>query len=96
VTEDVGAAHGVVGGCIAGRDSKSGGTLGLGDEIDSGWKPGCNTPGFQTIDCTLIVVINHRINQIPKFYLNSIQIQRSGMYLNFNSNPVTIQAKWST
>jgi hypothetical protein len=43
VTEDIGAAHGVAGGCTTGRDAKPGGTLGVGGEIGSGWKPGGTT-----------------------------------------------------
>jgi hypothetical protein len=45
----------------------------------------CNVPEVLTLHFYPVELI-----QIPKFYLNSIQIQNSDMYLNFGSNSVAI------
>jgi hypothetical protein len=48
---------------------------------------------FKRFICVLIVVVIFESNQIPMFYLNSIENSNSDLYLNFNSNSVVIELK---
>jgi hypothetical protein len=51
---------------------------------------------FKSFICILIVVVILELNEILKFRYEFNANSNSDLYLNFHSNSVAIQAKWST